>query len=121
MIVGILLLLKGRRMGDDTQFVTEAGPKDAVYSNHEEERVFNANLEKGNAIELIQIVKRRLHYLDRKGATLRQLHDYATEVMRKVNKASGRESGISVFAERSLPRTAPYENVRECFTLEQLE
>ncbi|OAS17949.1 helix-turn-helix domain-containing protein [Paenibacillus oryzisoli] len=117
----ILLLLKGRRMGDDTQIVTEAGPKDAVHSDHEEERVFYANLEKGNAIELIQIVKRRLHYLDRKGATMRQLHDYATEVMRKVNKASGREPGISVFAERSLPRTAPYENVRECFTLEQLE
>ncbi|UKS28327.1 AraC family transcriptional regulator [Paenibacillus sp. HWE-109] len=117
----ILLLLNGRRTGDDTQIITEPGPTNPVYLDQEEERVFYANLEKGNASELIQIVKRRLHYLDRKSATLRQLHEYATEVIRKVNKASGRESGISAFGELNVPGPLPYENVRECFTLEQLE
>ncbi|RTE10740.1 helix-turn-helix transcriptional regulator [Paenibacillus whitsoniae] len=115
----ILHLLRGRRPGDDTQIMTEVVPKDPVYFDQEEERVFYANLDKGNASEIIQIVKRRLHQLDRKGASLQHLHEYAREVIRKVHLASGKHIGGREFAEIS--QTSPYESVRECFTLEQME
>ncbi|NOU86642.1 helix-turn-helix domain-containing protein [Paenibacillus sp. LMG 31460] len=117
----ILQLLDGRRPGDETQIITEAGSKDPTYFDSDEDHVFYANLEMGNASELFQIVKRRLNYLDRKRATLRQMHEYATEVIRKVNKATGRDTSLRHTAENAMILMPPFENVRECYTLNQLE
>ncbi|MGO4270707.1 helix-turn-helix domain-containing protein, partial [Paenibacillus sp. TAF58] len=92
-----------------------------TYFDSNEDHVFYANLEMGNAAELFQIVKRRLNYLDRKRATLRQMHEYAAEVIRKVNKATGRDSSVQPTAENAMNMMPPYENVRECYTVNQLE
>ncbi|CAG7644228.1 helix-turn-helix domain-containing protein [Paenibacillus allorhizosphaerae] len=115
----LLHRIKLRKLGEETQIITEEDivPEKTGWSPQEEQE-FTANLLAGNENGVLQLVKRTLHSMHRKGATAAQFAGYAAEVIQKVDRAF---DSLRLEMETAFPSYSPYDQIRDCYQFEHYE
>ncbi|GBF72486.1 hypothetical protein PA598K_00741 [Paenibacillus sp. 598K] len=114
-----LRMLRSRRLNEETQIVTtEITESDFSLHPIIPEQEFWENLQHGNETNVMGLIRRGLHLMDKKHASAFQFHLFANQIIERVIKGliAGQQDISLILNENS-----PYEQIKYCHTLEQYE
>jgi len=114
-----LRMIRSRMLNEETQIVS-AEITESDFSVHPviPEQEFWENLQHGNEANLMELIRRGLHLMNKKNASAFQFHHFANQVIERVIKGliAGQQDISLILNENS-----PYEQIKFCHTLEQYE
>lgn len=110
-------MVKRRKLSAETQIITSLGPEPIYigFAPSQEQELYD-NLQSGQAERVITLMNRMLQRMDKEGATGEQFLSFAKEIVAKTVKimvAANVEIGAV------LDRSSPYQEMKECVSVEE--